>query len=94
MTETTAVSREQVLETFRPELVLKAGGRIGEIVRPDVPEWVRQSVRVAPKTFAVVVPSTSASKDCLLTPCVPLHDHLCPGESGATYSGWGGESSM
>jgi adenine deaminase len=36
------------LETFRPELVLKAGGRIGEIVRPDVPEWVRQSVRVAP----------------------------------------------
>jgi adenine deaminase len=36
------------LESFRPELVLKAGRRIGEIVRPDVPEWVRQSVRVAP----------------------------------------------
>jgi adenine deaminase len=36
------------LESFRPELVLKAGRRIGEIVRPDVPEWVRQSVRIAP----------------------------------------------
>jgi adenine deaminase len=36
------------LESFRPELVLKAGKRIGEIVRPDVPEWVRQSVRIAP----------------------------------------------
>jgi adenine deaminase len=36
------------LEAFRPELVLKAGRRVGEIVRPDVPEWVRQSVRVAP----------------------------------------------
>jgi adenine deaminase len=40
------------LESFRPELVLKAGRRIGEIVRPDVPEWVRQSVRVAPLSRA------------------------------------------
>jgi adenine deaminase len=36
------------LESFRPELVLKAGRRIGEITRPEVPEWVRQSVRIAP----------------------------------------------
>jgi adenine deaminase len=36
------------LESFRPELVLKAGKRIGEIVRAEVPEWVRQSVRIAP----------------------------------------------
>ena len=36
------------LVTFHPELVLKAGARIGEITRPDVPDWVRQSVRVAP----------------------------------------------
>jgi adenine deaminase len=36
------------LESFRPELVLKAGRPVGEIVRPDVPEWVRQSVRIAP----------------------------------------------
>jgi adenine deaminase len=37
------------LESFRPELVLKAGRPVGEIVRPDVPEWVRQSVRIAPR---------------------------------------------
>jgi adenine deaminase len=36
------------LASFRPDLVLKAGKPIGEIVRPDVPEWVRQSVRIAP----------------------------------------------
>ena len=36
------------LRSFRPELVLKAGKPIGPIVHPDVPEWVRQSVRVAP----------------------------------------------
>jgi adenine deaminase len=36
------------LESFRPELVLKAGKPVGAIVRPDVPEWVRQSVRIAP----------------------------------------------
>jgi adenine deaminase len=36
------------LESFRPELVLKAGRRLGQFERPDVPEWVRQSVRIAP----------------------------------------------
>src|SRR4051812_27311137 len=36
------------LESFRPGLVLKAGRRVGGFARPDVPEWVRQSVRVAP----------------------------------------------
>jgi adenine deaminase len=36
------------LERFAPELVLKAGRRLGEIARPEVPEWVRQSVRIAP----------------------------------------------
>jgi adenine deaminase len=35
------------LESFRPELVLKAGRRIPVIERPAVPEWVRQSVRIA-----------------------------------------------
>jgi len=40
------------LESFRPERVLKAGKPVGEIVRPDVPEWVRQSVRIAPLTRA------------------------------------------
>src|SRR5579864_8085001 len=36
------------LESFRPELVLKGGTRIGGFPRPDVPEWVQQSVRIAP----------------------------------------------
>ncbi|HSX22795.1 MAG TPA: adenine deaminase [Gaiellaceae bacterium] len=38
------------LESFRPELVLKAGRRLAEFARPDVPEWVQQSVRIAPLT--------------------------------------------
>jgi adenine deaminase len=36
------------LEEFRPELVLKRGKPLGDIARPDVPEWVRQTVRIAP----------------------------------------------
>ena len=36
------------LERFVPELVLKAGRQVGEIPRPEVPEWVRRSVRIAP----------------------------------------------
>ena len=36
------------LEEFRPELVLKRGKPLGDIARPDVPEWVRQTVRLAP----------------------------------------------
>src|SRR5579864_6778560 len=47
------------LESFRPELVLKAGRQIGEFVRPDVPEWVQQSVRIAP-----LVPDAFLVPDC------------------------------
>jgi adenine deaminase len=36
------------LERFEPELVLKAGRPVGEIPRPDVPEWVRHTVRIGP----------------------------------------------
>ena len=36
------------LERFEPELVLKRGRPVGEIERPEVPEWVRHTVRVAP----------------------------------------------
>jgi adenine deaminase len=50
------------LEQFRPELVLKAGKPIPEIPRPDVPEWVRQSVRVAPlEAGAFATPSNGGS---------------------------------
>ena len=36
------------LERFDPELVLKRGRRVGEIARPNVPEWVKHTVRVHP----------------------------------------------
>jgi adenine deaminase len=34
------------LESFVPEMVLKAGREVGEIERPEVPEWVKHTVRV------------------------------------------------
>jgi adenine deaminase len=36
------------LESFQPELVLKAGRRVDETPKPDVPEWVKHSVRNRP----------------------------------------------
>jgi adenine deaminase len=36
------------LESFIPEHVLKAGRALGEIERPEVPDWVRHTVRVRP----------------------------------------------
>src|SRR5512132_4670838 len=36
------------LETFVPELVLKAGKEVGEIPKPEVPEWVKHTVRIRP----------------------------------------------
>jgi adenine deaminase len=34
------------LERFEPELVLKRGATVAEIPRPEVPDWVRHTVRV------------------------------------------------
>ncbi|MGH3080436.1 MAG: adenine deaminase [Gaiellaceae bacterium] len=34
------------LESFVPELVLKAGREVGQIEKPEVPDWVRNTVRV------------------------------------------------
>jgi len=36
------------LERFRPDVVLKAGLPVPEIERSEVPDWVRQTVRLAP----------------------------------------------
>jgi adenine deaminase len=36
------------LVSFQPDVVLKSGKRLGEIVRPEVPEWVKHSVRIKP----------------------------------------------
>src|ERR687886_300400 len=40
------------LERFEPEVVLKAGRPVAEIPRPEVPEWVKHSVRNRPVTAA------------------------------------------
>ena len=40
------------LERFVPDLVLKRGRRIEDVPRAEVPEWVRQTVRVRPVTAA------------------------------------------
>ncbi|HSL65550.1 MAG TPA: adenine deaminase, partial [Gaiellaceae bacterium] len=40
------------LREFVPELVLKAGNPVGEIARPEVPEWVKHTVRVQPVSAA------------------------------------------
>jgi adenine deaminase len=40
------------LVRFEPEIVLKAGKTVGEISRPEVPEWVKHSVRIKPVTSA------------------------------------------
>ena len=57
------------LESFRPELVLKRGARVGEIARPDVPEWVRQSVRIAPLSRAdLAVPDCTRVRAIGLVP--------------------------
>lgn len=34
------------LESFTPEVVLKAGHEVGEIAKPEVPDWVRNTVRI------------------------------------------------
>jgi len=36
------------LESFQPELVLKRGRLVDEIVRSEVPEWVKHTVRIGP----------------------------------------------
>jgi adenine deaminase len=40
------------LERFEPEVVLKAGKPVGEIPRPEVPEWVKHTVRIEPVSAA------------------------------------------
>ncbi|HLF68128.1 MAG TPA: adenine deaminase [Gaiellaceae bacterium] len=36
------------LVSFEPDVVLKAGRTVDEIARPEVPEWVKHSVRIKP----------------------------------------------
>ena len=51
------------LHSFQPDLVLKAGRAVGEIPRPEVPEWVKHTVRVqhvASNSFAIPWPGGRA----------------------------------
>jgi adenine deaminase len=44
------------LERFLPELVLKRGRPVGEIARAEVPEWVKQTIRIGalgPEVFRI-----------------------------------------
>jgi len=51
------------LERFQPELVLKAGKPVAEIPHPEVPEWVRHTVRIRPlSTNDFVVPWEDAGR--------------------------------
>jgi adenine deaminase len=50
------------LERFVPDVVLKRGRPLAEIPRADVPEWVRQTVRILPvEAGDLAVPSTGGS---------------------------------
>ena len=40
------------LERFEPSVVLKRGREVGEVPHPEVPEWVKQSVRIRPISAA------------------------------------------
>jgi adenine deaminase len=50
------------LEGFRPELVLKRGKPLADIARPDVPEWVRQTVRIAPLAWSDLTAPSDGSE--------------------------------
>ena len=50
------------LEQFRPELVLKRGRPLGDIPRPEVPEWVRHTVRPAPLGWADLTAPSDGSE--------------------------------
>jgi adenine deaminase len=59
------------LESFQPELVLKAGRAVDEIARSEVPEWVKHTVRidsVAAERFRIAWPERRAARVIGLVP--------------------------
>ncbi|HLM35773.1 MAG TPA: adenine deaminase [Gaiellaceae bacterium] len=53
------------LERFVPELVLKRGGPVGEIPRAEVPDWVKQTVRIGalgPEVFRIPWPDGGSAR--------------------------------
>jgi adenine deaminase len=59
------------LESFQPQLVLKAGRTVDEIARSEVPEWVKHTVRiehVGPERFRIAWPEQRAARVIGLVP--------------------------
>jgi adenine deaminase len=50
------------LVSFEPEIVLKRGRPVAEFARPQVPEWVKHTVRAAPTTAADFALRSSAGQ--------------------------------
>ena len=53
------------LERFVPELVLKRGRAVGDIPRAEVPDWVKQTVRIGalgPEVFRIPWPDGAAAR--------------------------------
>ena len=75
------------LERFQPEVVLKAGRPAAEIPRPDVPEWVKHSVRIRPVAAADFrIPWTGGNARVIgLVPDQVVTEHLV--EEPATRDG-------
>src|SRR5262245_15614315 len=60
------------LESFQPETVLKGGREVGEIELPEVPEWVKQTVRVrAPATNDFAIPWDSNGEKARVIGIIP-----------------------
>src|SRR2546423_10168701 len=78
------------LERFEPEVVLKAGRPAAEIPRPDVPEWVKHSVRIRPVAAADFrIPWTGGNARVIgLVPDQVVTEHLV--EEPATRDGAAG----
>jgi adenine deaminase len=67
------------LESFQPELVLKAGRTVDEIARSEVPEWVKHTVRidsVAAERFRIAWPERRAARVIGLVPDQILTESL------------------
>jgi adenine deaminase len=81
------------LTRFEPELVLKRGRRIVEEARPVIPEWVRQTVRIAPvnpESFLVPFTGTQLRAIGLIEDQVVTESLVCDADVVDGYAIAGG----
>jgi adenine deaminase len=67
------------LETFQPEVVLKAGRTVEEVPHPEVPEWVKHTVRVRPvsaESFRIPWDGAGQARAIGLVPDQVVTEHL------------------